>query len=351
MQKLTTIFPGRSKQDSMQEKKAASTWREWLEHLIENPSERRRIAHVVGVQPVTLTRWTKQITRPREENIRALLDSLSRDDYQVFLRLCILEYPALISEYKATTTIAPEPPSEFYMRVLNAHSHTPPALHPHALYDLILQQIIAHLDPERRGMAARIVRCVPPRPGNKVRSLLFIEGIGTPPWQRNLEQQMVFLGAESLAGAVVTHCRLMAVHSRTEPTLVPVHWHEHEQSVAAAPILWKTKIAGCLVISCAQPHILTETHLSLIERYASLMALAFERESFFDLQQIKLHLMPEYIVQDTYIRHFSRRVHQKMTESVRESQPLTFLAAQEQVWQEMEDELLSCSLPAQITQK
>lgn len=347
MQKLVTISPGRSKQDFMQEKNATSTWREWLERLIKNPSERRRIAHAVGVQPVTLMRWTKQITRPREENMRALLDALSRDDYQAFLRLCIAEYPALIPEYEDAVTITPEPPSEFYMRVLNAHAHTPPALHPYALYDLILQQIIAHLDPERRGMAVRIVRCVPPLPGNKVRSLLLIEGIGTPPWQRNLGQQVVFLGAESLAGAVVTHCRLMVVHSRTEPTLIPVHWHEYEQSVAAAPILWKTKIAGCLLISSAQPHVFSETHLSLIERYASLMSLAFERESFFDLQQIKLHLMPEYIVQDTYIRHFSQRVYQKMTESAREQQPVSFLSAQEQVWQEMEDELLRCPSVAQ----
>lgn len=326
----------------MQEKNAASTWREWLERLIANPTERRRIAHAVGVRPVTMIRWTKQITSPRTENMRALLGALSRDDYQTFLHLCAAEYPELMAEYEEAVTITPEPPSEFYMRVLNARSHTPPALHPHALYDLILQQIIAHLDPQRLGMAVRIIRCVPPLPGNKVRSLLLVEGIGTPPWQRNLEQQMVFLGAESLAGAVVTHCRTMAVHCREERTLIPVHWREYEQSVAAAPILWKAKIAGCLLISCAQPHVLTETHLSLIERYASLMALAFERESFFDLQQIKLHLMPEYIVQDTYIRRFSQRVSLKMTESVRQHQPVTFLSAQEQVWQEMEDELLRC---------
>jgi hypothetical protein len=328
----------------MQENDEVNTWHEFLGRLIENPQERHRIAHEVGVQPITLMRWTKQNTRPREENIRALLSALPHDDYQTFISLCAVDYPGLMSEYEKRVTIAPEPPPEFYMRVLNAYAHTPPALHPHALYDLILQQIIAHLDPERRGMAVRILRCVPPMPGNKVRSLLLIEGIGTSPWQRDLGQQMIFLGAESLAGAVVTHCRPMVVHSREERTLIPIHWHEHEQSVAAAPILWKTKVAGCLVISCAHPYVFSETHLYLLELYASLMALAFERESFFDLQQIKLHLMPEYVVQGAYVRHFSQRVYQKMTVSSRERQPITFLSAQELVWQEIEDELLHCSV-------
>ncbi len=330
----------------MQEKNEAGTWRELLERLIEKPKERHRIAHEIGVQPVTLIRWTKQSTKPREENMRALLSAIPHDDYQTFVRLCAVDYPGVVPVHERGAVIAPEPPSEFYMRVLKAYAHTPPALHPHALYDLILQQIIVHLDPERRGMGVHIVRCVPPLPGNKVRSLLQIEGIGTSPWQRDLGQQMIFMGAESLAGAVVTHCRLMVVHSREERTLIPVHWHEHEQSVVAAPILWKTKIAGCLLIASAQPYTFSETHLSLIELYASLMALAFERETFFDLQQVKLHLMPEHIVQDAYIRRFSQRVHQKMTESARRRQLITFLTAQEQVWQEMEDELLRCPSPA-----
>jgi hypothetical protein len=327
----------------MRKKDEVNTWHELLGRLIESPQERHRIAHEVGVQPITLMRWTKQITRPREENIRALLSALPHEDYQTFIRLCAVDYPGVLLEYEHGVMIAPEPPPEFYTRVLKAYAHTPPALHPHALYDLILQQIIAHLDPERRGMAVRLVRCVPPLLGNKVRSLLLIEGIGTPPWQRDLGQQMIFLGAESLAGAVVTHCRPMVVHSREESTLIPIHWHEHEQSVAAAPILWKTKIAGCLLISSAQPHVFSETHLYLLELYASLMALAFDREAFFDLQQIKLHLMPEHIAQGTYVRHFSQRVYQKMTESAKERQPITFLTAQELIWQEIEDELLHYS--------
>jgi hypothetical protein len=186
----------------------------------------------------------------------------------------------------------------------------------------------------------RIVRCVPPLPNENIRSLLQVVGIGTGPWQRDLGQQMIFLGAESLAGAAATHSRLMVVNSRDEHTLSPIHWDEYEQSVAAAPILWKTKIAGCLLISSVQPHIFSETYLSLIEIYAYLMALAFERETFFDIQEIKLAPMPQYTEQARFLQHFSQRVYQKMNESTIEHQHISFSVAQERVWQEVESEML-----------
>lgn len=324
----------------MDEKREAHTWRELLGWLIENPRERYRIAHEIGVQPVTLMRWAKQMARPREENIRALLSVLPHDYYQTFVHLSKQDFPGLALEFEAAPTIAAEPPSEFYVRVLNAYAHTPPALYPHALYDLILQQIIGHLDPERHGMAVRIVRCVPPQAGGNVRSLFQVEGVGTPPWQRDLGKQVLFLGAESLPGAVITHSRLMVVQSREERTLSPIYWHEHEQSVAAAPILWKTKVAGCLLVSSAQAHVFSEVHLSLIEAYACLMALAFEREVFFDLQDIKLALMPSENDQIPFVRNFNQRIYQKMTESVALHQPITFPIAQKLVWQELEEELL-----------
>lgn len=324
----------------MDEKHEARTWPELLGLLTESPRERNRIAREVGVQPVTLIRWVKQTAKPREENMRALLSAIPHDYYHVFARLSMADFPGLVIEHRKGVLVTPDPPPEFYMRVLRAYAHTPSALYPHALHDLILQQIIVHLDPERQGMAVRIVRCVPPLPGKKVRSLLQIEGIGTGPWQRDLGQQMIFLGAESLAGAAATHSRLMVVNSRDEHTLSPIHWEEHEQSVAAAPILWKTKIAGCLLISSIQPHIFSETYLSLVEIYAYLMALAFERETFFDHQEIKLALMPLYTDQPRFLKHFSQRVYQKMNESAIEHQPITFSAAQERVCQEVEGEML-----------
>lgn len=47
----------------------------------------------------------------------------------------------------------------------------------------------------------------------KVRSLRESMGVGTPPWPGDLEHQAMFLGAESLAGYVVTNCRQHAASS------------------------------------------------------------------------------------------------------------------------------------------
>jgi hypothetical protein len=70
------------------------------------------------------------------------------------------------------------------------------------------------------------------------------------------------------------------------------------------------------------------------------MALAFERETFFDLQEIKLAPMPQYTDQPRFLKHFSQRVYQKMNEGAIERQPITFSVAQEHVWQEIESEML-----------
>src|SRR5205085_8873280 len=98
-------------------------------------------------------------------------------------------------------------PSEFYGRVFSARSATNETLHFWSISNLILQQALGQLDPDRLGMAITVVRCMPPSNGNKVRSLRESVGQGTPPWNGDLEQQAMFLGAESLAGYAVTTCR------------------------------------------------------------------------------------------------------------------------------------------------
>src|SRR5438270_2188940 len=107
----------------MEEKREVHTWRDLLGRLIKNPRERHRIAHEVGVQPVTLIRWVKQTARPREENMRALLSALPHEYYKTFAHLSMQDFPGLVLEHRSGVAIAPEPPSEFYMRVLRAYAH------------------------------------------------------------------------------------------------------------------------------------------------------------------------------------------------------------------------------------
>jgi hypothetical protein len=97
----------------------------------------------------------------------------------------------------------------------------------------------------------------------------------------------------------------------------------------------QTRIAGSLLIASNQPDAFSETHHKLIERYAHLMALAFEPHAFFDLKDIFLHTIPAYFQQRSHFQQFRQR-----TLQTAQRRGLTLKEAQERVWQEIEEELI-----------
>ncbi len=323
------------------------TWQELLSQLIEDTQLEKRLAHEMGVQPITLKRWARGVVRPREDNLRRLLRVVPREVYQDFARLVVKEFPAL-AESASGRELAQDatvPPVEVYVRALSAYANTPTALYPEALYDLLLQQMLRHLDPARRGMVITVARCMPPPPGGKVRSLREIAGRGHPPWPRDLGQQVIFLGAESLAGAAVTRCRLVVAASRREEySHFPVHWVEYEESAVACPIMCQTRIGGCLIVSSALPYAFTRMHQELIEHYAQLLALTFAQDACIRHSEIELRLMPFYIEQQACMRDFRQRVNRKIEEASALKQSLSLQEAQELVWREIEQQLLDLPL-------
>ncbi|MBX5449703.1 GAF domain-containing protein [Thermogemmatispora sp.] len=324
------------------------TWQELLSQLIEDIQLERRLAQEMGVQPITLRRWAKGVVQPREDNIRRLLKAVPREVYPELLRLLAKDFPKLLEQPTEASTSAAllAPPIEVYVRALSMYTTTPPSLYPEALYDLLLQQMLRQLDPECRGLAVTVARCMPPpAPGQKVRSLREIVGRGNPPWPRDLSQQTIFLGAESLAGAAVTHCRLVAIPSRDEEyNLFPAHWVEHEQSAVACPILCQTRIGGCLIVSSALPHAFSQAQQSLIERYAQLMSLTFTPDAFYSHSEVELRLMPLYTEQLPYLRNFRRYVNRKVEEASMAGHSLSLSEAQEAAWREIEEQLLQLPL-------
>jgi len=54
----------------------AQNWRELLGELTHTPRERQRIAHELGITPITITRWVNNEADPRPQNVRHLLDIL-----------------------------------------------------------------------------------------------------------------------------------------------------------------------------------------------------------------------------------------------------------------------------------
>lgn len=320
----------------------SNTWRDLLGRIINDPREKQRIAGELGISPVTLSRWAYENVNPRLQNLQHLLNVVPQYRDQ-FLDLLRSEdgFEELINTRSDDSE--KEVPASFYIRVFNARASTVESMRFWSIGTLILQHAINQLDPEHLGMAITIVRCMPPPPGStKVRSLRESVGVGTPPWAGDLEQQALFLGAESLAGYTVSLCRSSANQNISEEsTFIPTSPGEHEKSAVAYPILYAGRVAGCLLVSSIQiNYFLSPSRLSLIQGYTDLIALAFEPEDFYDPQDISLHVMPPHKIQRPYFANFRQRVANKMIQASQKQQPINNLQAEQLVWFELEEELL-----------
>ena len=320
----------------------ATTWRELLGSIIQDPQERRRLANELGVNPVTLTRWVNGESSPRSQSIQRLLNALPQHRKALFDQL-LDEFGGVMSETEDTATedTLYKIPSEFYIRVLHTRATIPQVLRFSSLCDLILQQALEQLDPNRVGIAATVVRCMPPTADKKIHSLRESVGRGTPPWESNLDQQAILLGAESLAGNAVSLGRLVVNQDLSEEqSLSPGYHGQGEESAAAAPIMLEGKVAGCLLVSSSRTNYFHQPRQTLIESYADLIALAFESAEFYDTRQIELGLVPFQDVQKLYLASFRQRLNETMFKATKNRQPLAIFEAEQIVWQQFEAEML-----------
>lgn len=318
------------------------TWRELLGRCIQTPPERQRIADVLGVAPITLTRWVSGEVNPRPQYLRKLLVALPQ--YRVrLLALIEEEYPNFSASIQdepvqqALTVI----PSEFYSLVLHTIASVPKDVLFQSVSDMLLEQALKHLDPDRLGMAIIVSRCMPPSRQDKVRTLREIVGRGSPPWGSNLEQHAILLGAESLAGYAVMFGRQQVNENlRDEHSMAAGYRGPWEESAAATPIMHCGSISGSFLISSTQPHYFAPARCTLIEQYADLLALAFAPDDFYDPQRIELSLVPPAEAQKLHFSGFQQRVLQLMRAAMQDQHPITYSQAEQLAWQQIEEELL-----------
>src|SRR2546421_2732218 len=324
------------------------TWRDLLRSIISEPHEKQRLSEQLGVRAITLTRWTSKESDPRPQNLRNLLNALPQHREQ--LLDLIRDEPGFEEFSNAELDDSSiEIPSAFYTRIFASHASTIESMRFWSITNLILQQAVGQLDPDRLGMGINIVRCIPrSEVDNRVHSLRESVGIGTPPWTGDLEQKAMFLGAESLCGYVVTLCRPAANQNvDDEQNLIPAHKVPYEKSAAVHPILFAGRIAGCLLVSSTQyNYFLPQARLALIEDYANLLALAFEPEEFYEPYEIELRVMPNQEIQKKHFANFRQRVANTMMEGAINKRPVNNLEAEQLVWQQLEEELLR--LPARV---
>ncbi|GCE46646.1 GAF domain-containing protein [Thermosporothrix hazakensis] len=328
-----------------------TSWNALLDFLIKDPHEKQRIAQEIRVKPITLHRWVANESRPREDNMRTLLKAIPRAYAQEFVRLIEQDFPQLVEQGQAKVQRIPSvPPAEFYAKALNHHANTPRSIYPQQYIDLVLQQALSLLDPEHEGISLSIISCVPPREGQKVRSLREISSLCSKQQRNPSGPKTLFLGSESLAGTAVLHYRPAVRSRRDEPASpTPAHWTDQEESAVAYPLLRHSKVAGSLVASSPYPEYFQDSHIRLIENYANLVALAFQDHEFYALEDIHLHLMPQQSQQEPYFRYVNQRVSQKMAQAASERRLLSLHEAQQEVWQELEEEFIQ--LAAGVTEK
>lgn len=326
-----------------------ATWRELLGRLIADPREKEHLATAMRVRAVTLQRWADGINHPRLENIRALLKHIPHEIYPLFMSLLRLDFPELAQEKLPEEHIATTPPGGFYARALSNLALTPEPLYRQSMQELVLQQALEQLDPERQGLLISLATLVPPRRGNKARSLCELDGLGTLPWPPNLSEKLLFLGSESLVGQAVMHLRPFVVHNRDEITLYAVHWTNYERSAAAFPLLRKSKVVGGLIVASVQDFFFTPERLALIEAYSHLAACIFSAEEFLDVAEVELTMMPNYTLQLPYFAGYNRRVLQKVAEFSARGERVTMQKAREIVLQDLEEVLLRVFLQNNAT--
>lgn len=323
------------------------TWRELLGRIINDPVERQHIANALNINVITLSRWVNNSSNPRLDKLSSLLDILPQAQREMLFPLIVEEFPSFSLEPNAGDEVAQDIPVTCYAQVLSANADMPESLHFWSICKLTFQQALEQLDPRRLGMVLMIAQCMPPPAGqNKVRSLRGNVRQGTLQLSSTLEQEPIFIGAESLSGNVVASCRPITIQNVAEYPLLKRNMTESLVSVTSFPILRRGFIAGCLVFTSTQLNYFTPPRLSLIQQYANLISLAFAPEDFYDAKNIDLGVMPPASAQKPYFSQFRQRVANVMRQSWQNHQFMSSIHAEKLVWQQLEEELLS--LPSQL---
>jgi transcriptional regulator with XRE-family HTH domain len=313
------------------------TWRELLGVIVEDPQERLHIARAVGVNQITLSRWIAGVSSPRLRSLRILLDVLP-EQRERFMQLLALDYPELLHEDLQEEEELFQIPASFYARALETYTGNPSILRGSTLGIIILQQMLAQLDPHQVGLGIFIAQCMPPLAG-KVRSVRSIVGRGTGVW-RKIEGIVAFHGIESQVGHAVQEQRQILTHSSEErenwyPSGIP-----DVQSVVAFPIQMANNVAGGISLLSVQAAYFAAEKLNLIRAYTDMLVLIFEHDEFYVSSQIEMGVLPSFPDQQIIISGFQQRVRQRLVEATRKGQLLARPEAEMEIWQEMEHTML-----------
>jgi hypothetical protein len=313
-------------------------FRRLLKELLRDPAVKQRVEQRADIAPRTLTRWVSGETEvPDRKRLLSLLAALPQHR-EALLSAVVRAIPDFEPPlFEQRKNLVEEFPVDFWLRVLETNSNTPNNLRFSAVVDLVFLQLQSAIDPMRTGVRLVVAQCSPPAScGQPSRSLREIVKIRTHHWLSNASDTKIFLGAESLAGYSVSHCRAHVVQNVEEEQRLPVRRTPDELSAAAYPIQRGGSVAGCFLVSSPQPHFFSQRLEYLLQVYTYLLSIAFELQQFYPPEQICLQPMPTEGVQYRYLAAFHQRVMHLLKQDRSLSQP----QAEVYIWQQVEEELL-----------
>ena len=313
-------------------------WSVVLQNIIKSTAERKRLASALGMSDMTLIRWANGESNPQRPHLIHLIQILQPRHREDMISAFEEYYPEIHSWLKGdiTETIAPE----FFAQVLNVRTMTTESLRFWRISDMVLKQALLQLDPNNIGMAIKLIQCMPPKDG-KIRSIRECAGKGTPPWTADLEHDVLFLGLESMSGYATESRRFVNNNDLRKSKMVPAYQGEFEISALAYPIHLEGRIAGCLLASSTQEGYFSQQRVALLGAFSDLISLAFDKKDFYKPSLLELRFMPPPEVQKPIIATFRERVTRKFQTSTRNGARLTNPEVELEVWQEIEDKLLS----------
>lgn len=317
----------------------AVDWHAVLQKIIQPPKERQRLAAALGVNVITLIRWAKAGSRPQPSSLVLLVKFVQPHQRSELLHALLIAYPDLQDKFMEET--AEFVPSIFFRQVLKERASINEILRPWQISTMILDEALRLLDPNRLGMAVTAALCMPPVNG-EILSLREQGGRGTAPWNADLEQKLIFLGLNSLAGHVVQKGKADSIPDVENEKYIPAFAYPEKQEVSAgaAPIWLEGKIAGCLLAASTQRDHFTQMRMDLLVTLANIFTLALNSSDFYEHRQVRLRYIPEPPIQNDYLKVFRTNVTQLMAEAGRNGELLSAAEAEKRAWRKIEEQLI-----------
>lgn len=263
-------------------------WREILSRIIEDSKEKRRIANEIGLlSPRTLDRWADDTSTPKNAQlIRGLARAVSSGEMDTAL---LEAFPdTFVPDYAPHQSQSAEVgiPTEFRGRVLQAFTTLPANIKYYAVTNLVMEQMVSHLDPDALGVAVTFAKSI--ILNDTLRHFLLPKSTGSGLWDtRQIVSSRGELEAESfvyLYTAAVTGRShfLQSIGDNQGASERSLFYQEKEiRSLVIYPVRREAAVAGVLLICARLEDFFISARRKLIEGYAELYGLAYSDSDFY----------------------------------------------------------------------